>query len=58
MVQIGRDQISVSAQFVEEDEADRLWEKTFVEYPIYEAPLKTANRKLPIVRIKRIQEPE
>lgn len=52
-VQIGRDEIPVSAQFVEGDEADQFWEKILAEYPIFEAPVKSANREIPMVRLKR-----
>jgi deazaflavin-dependent oxidoreductase (nitroreductase family) len=53
-VRIGRDEIPVSAQFVEGDAADRLWKRILDDYPIYEAPLETANREIPLIRLKRI----
>ncbi len=53
VVQIGRDTYPVSAHFVGGAEAEALWERILSEYPIYETPLKTANREIPIIRLTR-----
>jgi deazaflavin-dependent oxidoreductase (nitroreductase family) len=53
VVQIGRDTFLASAHFVEGAEAGALWERILSEYPIYETPLKTANREIPIIRLER-----
>jgi deazaflavin-dependent oxidoreductase (nitroreductase family) len=51
VMEIDGDSTPVVAEFVEGDEWSELWDRIRTEYPIYEDPLSTANRDVPLIRL-------
>lgn len=46
----------VLAEFLQAGESSEMWERIINEYPLYEDALATANRDVPIIRLRPRQE--
>jgi len=51
VMQVRDQKTPVRAEFLEGDEWASTWERIVDRYPLYEDPLSTANRDIPIIRL-------
>ncbi len=52
VMQVRGEKTPVRAEFLEGDEWASTWERIVDRYPLYKDPLSTANRDIPIIRLR------